>query len=179
MKSLLGIAHAIDAVNARLARIAVWAVLVSCLVSAVNAGVRYLANASSNAWLELQWYLFAVIVMLGAPLVMKVNEHVRVDVLYGRLAPRTRASIDLFGFVVFLMPAVCLLGWLSWPYVVESYVSGEVSSNAGGLVRWPFKVLLPIGCVMMAFQGISEIVKRVAFLRGRYAMDTQYERPLQ
>ncbi|HYF58792.1 MAG TPA: TRAP transporter small permease subunit [Burkholderiaceae bacterium] len=179
MKSLLGLAHAIDAINARIARVAIWAVLVAVLVSAGNAAVRYLLSDSSNAWLELQWYLFAATVMLGAPFVLKVNEHVRVDVVYSRLAPRRQAAIDLFGFLVFLLPAIVLLGWMSWPYVVESWRTGETSSNAGGLIRWPFKALVPLGCAMLAAQGVAEVVKRVAYLRGDYAMDTHYERPLQ
>jgi TRAP-type mannitol/chloroaromatic compound transport system permease small subunit len=179
MKSLLRFAHAVDWVNERLARIALWAVFLSCMVSAVNATLRYLISESSNAWLELQWYLFAVTVMLGAPFVLKVNEHVRVDVIYSRLAPRRQALVDLFGLVVFLMPAALLLAWLSWPYVLDSYLTHEMSSNSGGLLRWPFKVLIPIGFGMLSLQGIAEIIKRIAFLQGSYAMDTHYERPLQ
>lgn len=179
MKGLLRFAHAVDRLNERFAQIAVWAVFLSCMVSAVNATVRYLISESSNAWLELQWYLFAATVMLGAPLVLKVNEHVRVDVIYSRLAPKRQALVDLLGLLVFLMPAALLLAWMSWPYVWGSYVSGEISSNAGGLIRWPFKVLVPIGFVLLSAQGIAEIVKRIAFLRGDYAMDTHYERPLQ
>lgn len=179
MKSLLRFAHAVDWINERLARIALWAVFLSCMVSAVNATVRYLISESSNAWLELQWYLFAVTVMLGAPFVLKVNEHVRVDVIYSRLAPRRQALVDLFGLVLFLMPAALLLAWLSWPYVLDSYLTHEMSSNSGGLLRWPFKVLIPIGFGMLSLQGIAEIIKRIAFLQGTYAMDTHYERPLQ
>jgi TRAP-type mannitol/chloroaromatic compound transport system permease small subunit len=179
MKSLLRFAHAVDWVNERLARIALWAVFLSCMVSAINATVRYLISESSNAWLELQWYLFAATVMLGAPFVLKVNEHVRVDVIYSRLAPRRQALVDLFGLVLFLMPAALLLAWLSWPYVLDSYLTHEMSSNAGGLLRWPFKVLIPIGFGMLSLQGIAEIIKRIAFLQGTYAMDTHYERPLQ
>ena len=179
MKSLLRFAHAVDWVNERLARIALWAVFLSCMVSALNATVRYLISESSNAWLELQWYLFAVTVMLGAPFVLKVNEHVRVDVIYSRLPPRRQALIDLFGLVVFLMPAALLLAWLSWPYVLDSYLTNEMSSNSGGLLRWPFKVLIPIGFGMLSLQGIAEIIKRIAFLQGSYTMDTHYERPLQ
>lgn len=179
MKSLLRFAHAVDWINERLARIALWAVFLSCMVSAVNATLRYLISESSNAWLELQWYLFAVTVMLGAPFVLKVNEHVRVDVIYSHLAPRRQALVDLFGLVVFLMPAALLLAWLSWPYVLDSYLTHEMSSNSGGLLRWPFKVLIPIGFGMLSLQGIAEIIKRIAFLQGTYAMDTHYERPLQ
>ncbi|MEN9314965.1 MAG: hypothetical protein RIS35_1358 [Pseudomonadota bacterium] len=179
MKSLLGFAHAVDWVNARFAKLAVWAVFLSCMVSAVNATIRYLISESSNAWLELQWYLFAATVMLGAPFVLKVNEHVRVDVIYSRLGPRRQALVDLLGLIVFLMPAAVLLAFMAWPYFVDSWASGETSSNSGGLVRWPFKILVPIGFVLLSAQGLAEIVKRVAFLRGEYAMDTHYERPLQ
>jgi len=179
MSGLLKFAHGVDWLNARVSRLALWAVFLSCMVSAVNATVRYLISQSSNAWLELQWYLFAATVMLGAPFVLKVNEHVRVDVLYSRFASRRQALIDLFGLVVFLMPAAVLLAWMSWPYALESFVSGETSSNAGGLIRWPFKILVPIGFFLLTLQGLSEIVKRIAYLGGNYAMDTHYERPLQ
>jgi TRAP-type mannitol/chloroaromatic compound transport system permease small subunit len=179
MASWLRFAHAVDWVNERFAKAAVWAAFLSCMVSAINATVRYLISDSSNAWLELQWYLFAATVMVGAPFVLKVNEHVRVDVVYSRLGPRRQAWVDLLGLVLFLMPAVVLLAWMSWPYVVESYHSGETSSNAGGLIRWPFKVLVPLGFALLSAQGLAEIVKRIAFLRGVYPMDTHYERPLQ
>lgn len=179
MKPFLALAHGIDRINLVLGRIAVWAVFISCMVSAANATVRYLLDISSNAWLELQWYLFAVTVMLGASWVLKVNEHVRVDVIYGGRTGTTKAKIDLFGLVVFLMPASVLMVLMSWPWFVEAWVSGEVSGNAGGLVRWPVKALIPFGFFMLSLQGVSEIIKRVAFLRGVYQMDTQYERPLQ
>jgi TRAP-type mannitol/chloroaromatic compound transport system permease small subunit len=179
MKGWLGFARAVDWVNERVARFAVWAMFLSCMVSALNATLRYLLSESSNAWLELQWYLFAATVLLGAPFVLKVNEHVRVDILYSRLGPRRQALLDLLGLLLFLMPAAVLLVWMSWPYVVDSYVHNEMSSNSGGLVRWPFKVLVPIGFFLLSAQGFAEIIKRVAFLRGEYPMDTHYERPLQ
>ena len=179
MQGFLRISHGIDWLNEKVGRIAVWAVLVSCLVSAVNASLRYLISNSSNAWLELQWYLFGVMVLLGAPFVLRVNEHVRVDVVYSRLAPRRQAMVDLFGLVFFLMPAAVLLAWMSWPWFVDSFVNNEMSSNAGGLVRWPVKLLLPLGFGLLVLQGISEIIKRIAYLRGLISMDTNYERPLQ
>jgi len=166
MKGLLGFAHGIDWLNARVGRLAVWAVLIACMVSAVNATLRYLISNSSNAWLELQWYLFAAIVLLGAPFVLKVNEHVRVDVIYSRLSSRGQATIDLLGLIFFLMPAVCLLAWMSWPWFVDSFTHNEMSSNAGGLIRWPVKLALPVGFALLALQGVAEIIKRVAFLRG-------------
>lgn len=179
MDGLLRIARGIDWLNEKVGRLAVWAVLISCMVSAVNASLRYLISSSSNAWLELQWYLFGVMVLLGAPFVLKVNEHVRVDVIYSRLEPRRQAMIDLFGMVFFLMPAAVLLAWMSWPWFVDSFVHNEMSSNAGGLVRWPVKLLMPVGFFLLMLQGVSEIIKRVGYLRGVYTMDTHYERPLQ
>jgi TRAP-type mannitol/chloroaromatic compound transport system permease small subunit len=179
MKSLLPFAHAIDKLNNFLGKLAVWAVFVSCMVSAGNATIRYLFDSSSNAWLELQWYLFAVTVMLGTSMVLRVNEHVRVDVLYGRATGTRKAKIDLFGMIVFLLPATLLMVWMSWPWALDSYVHQEMSSNAGGLIRWPIKILVPMGFALLSLQGISEIIKRICFLQGSYQMDLQYERPLQ
>ncbi len=179
MKSLLKLAHAIDRLNERIGVLAVWAVFVSCMVSAGNAMIRYSLDTSSNAWLELQWYLFAVTVMLGASYVLKLNEHVRVDVLYGGRSGITKARIDLFGMIFFLMPGALLMVWMSWPWFVDAYVQNEMSSNAGGLVRWPIKLTMPVGFALLSLQGVSEIIKRVAFLRGEYQMDLHYERPLQ
>ena len=155
------------------------AVLAACLISAGNAVVRYAFDASSNAWLEIQWYLFGTAVMLGAGHVLARNEHVRVDLLYGMLGPRGKAWVDLFGLICFLLPVALLVAWLSWPFFIEAWRTGEMSSNAGGLVRWPAKLLLPLGFGMLALQALAEIVKRVCFLTGRYGLDMQYERPLQ
>ena len=179
MKSLLPIAHAIDKLNTHVGTLAVWAVFISCMVSAGNATIRYLFDSSSNAWLELQWYLFGVTVMLGAAVVLRLNEHVRVDVLYGRASGTRKAAIDLFGMIFFLMPAALLMIWMSWPWFLDAYVHNEMSSNAGGLVRWPVKLLVPLGFTLLSLQGISEIIKRICFLQGSYQMDLQYERPLQ
>jgi TRAP-type mannitol/chloroaromatic compound transport system permease small subunit len=118
-------------------------------------------------------------VLLGAPFVLKMNEHVRVDVIYSHLSSRGQARIDLFGLIFFLMPGALLLTWMSWPWFVDSFVTHEMSSNAGGLIRWPVKLMLPIGFGLLALQGLSEIIKRAAYLKGDYAMDLQYERPLQ
>lgn len=179
MKMLLRLAGWIDAMNTRISRLAVWMILLSCLVSAVNASVRYAFDIGSNAWLELQWYMFAGVVLLGAPYVLKMNEHVRVDILYSRLKPRTQAKLDLVCMIVFLMPGVIFLAWSAVPTVLTSYATGEMSGNAGGLIRWPVKALLPIGFGLLAIQGISEIIKRVGFLMNIHEMDTHYERPLQ
>jgi len=179
MQGLLAFAGLIDRINQRVGMLATWLVLLSCLVSAGNATIRYLLSMSSNAWLELQWYMFAGIVMLGASYTLKLNEHVRVDVLYGGLQARARAWIDLLGTIFFLMPTALLIAWMSWPMFWDSYATGEMSSNAGGLIRWPVKLLVPVGAVLLALQGLSEIIKRVGYLRGQYDMDTHYEKPLQ
>ena len=179
MSFLLSLSAFIDKINEYIGRIAVWMVLLSCLISAGNAGIRYAFDRSSNAWLEIQWYMFAAVVLLGAAYTLKLNEHVRVDVIYGRLKSRTQAWIDLLGSIFFLMPTCVMVAWMSWPLFLDSFLTGEMSSNAGGLIRWPVKILLPIGFVMLAAQGISEIIKRIGYLAGKYNMDTHYERPLQ
>lgn len=179
MKSLLVIAHAIDKFNEKVGVFAVWAMFISCMVSAGNAMIRYAFDNSSNAWLELQWYLFGATVMLGSSYVLKLNEHVRVDVIYGRLSGTRRAWIDLLGMIVFLMPGAILMVWMSTPWFLEAFTHGEMSSNAGGLIRWPVKLTVPLGFLLLSLQGLSEIIKRAAFLRGEYEMDTHYERPLQ
>lgn len=179
MNFLLRLAGWIDAMNARIGRIAVWLVLLSCLISAVNATIRYAFDMGSNAWIEMQWYMFFGMVLLGAPYVLKMNEHVRVDILYSRMKPRTQATLDLVCMIVFLMPAVTFLAYASWPLFITSYASNEMSGNAGGLIRWPVKLILPIGFALLSIQGISEIIKRIGFLMNIYDMDTHYERPLQ
>lgn len=179
MPVLLKLALAVDWLSDKLGRAAAVAVLLTALISAGNAFVRYGLDISSNAWLEIQWYLFAGIVMLGAPVVLKLNEHVRVDLVYGRLKGNGPVYVDLFGLIFFLMPVMLLLAWLSWPLLVKMYVTGEMSSNAGGLIRWPAMATLPVGFALMVLQGLSEIVKRVYYLRGQFQMDTHYEAPVQ
>jgi TRAP-type mannitol/chloroaromatic compound transport system permease small subunit len=179
MRALLKLSLAVDWVSERLGYIASVAVLLTALISAGNAFVRYVLDISSNGWLEIQWYLFAGIVMLGAPIVLKLNEHVRVDLIYGRLKGYGPVYVDLFGLIFFLMPVMALLAYLSWPLLVKMYLTHEMSNNAGGLIRWPAMAMLPLGFAMMFLQGLSEIVKRIAFLKGLYEMDTHYERPLQ
>lgn len=179
MSVLLRLALGVDWISRKLGWIASVAVLLAALISAGNAFVRYMFDISSNGWLEIQWYLFAGIVMLGAPVVLKLNEHVRVDLVYGRLPGRGPVYIDLFGLVFFLLPVMALLAWQSFPLLVKMYVTNEMSSNAGGLVRWPAMLMLPLGFGLMVLQGLSEIVKRVAYLRGEYEMDTHYEAPVQ
>ena len=179
MRILLAISRVIDAVNGKLAVIANWLVLLSCLISAGNAFSRYAFNISSNAWLEIQWYMFAAVVMLGTSYTLKRNEHVRVDIVYANVSTRRQMGIDIFGFIVFMLPATVIMAYLSWPIFYNSWHMGEISSNAGGLIRWPVKILLPIGFFLLTLQGISELIKRIAMLTGHMKADLHYERPLQ
>jgi len=179
VRALLAASRLIDSLNEKVGKIAVWCVLIAVLISAGNALSRYAFSASSNAWLEIQWYLFGGMFMLGAAHTLRVNEHVRVDIIYGNLGPRAQAWIDLLGGILFLLPAVLIIGWMSWPYFLDSLVRHEMSSNAGGLIRWPAKLLLPVGFGLLALQGVSEIIKRVGFLLGHEEMAPQYEKPLQ
>jgi TRAP-type mannitol/chloroaromatic compound transport system permease small subunit len=169
----------VDALSVRLGQLAAWLLALACAISAGNAVIRYCFNLGSNAWLEAQWYLFGAAVFLGAPALLKLNEHVRVDVIYGSRAPRTRAWIDLLGLVFVLLPVCLIAGWLSIHMVHDAYVQHEVSPSAGGLLRWPIKAVIPLGFALLALQTLAEVVKRVGYLRGRYNMDTHYERPLQ
>lgn len=169
----------VDALSVRLGQLAAWMLVLACALSAGNALIRYTFNLGSNAWLEAQWYLFGAAVFLGAPALLKLNEHVRVDVIYGSRAPRTRAWIDLLGLLLVLLPVCVITGWLSIDMVHDSYVQQEVSPSAGGLLRWPIKAMIPLGFALLGLQAVSEIIKRVGYLRGTYNMDTHYERPLQ
>ncbi len=179
MKGLLKFAHLIDFINHKASLVAACAVLAAALISALNAVIRYGFDYSSNAWLEIQWYFFAMTVMLGAGYVLKVNEHVRVDILYGKLKRNGPVYVDLFGLLVFLLPVMLMLMYMSWPLFVKMYLSNEMSSNAGGLVRWPAMLMLPLGFALLSLQAVAEVIKRVAYLRGEYTMDTHYEKPLQ
>jgi TRAP-type mannitol/chloroaromatic compound transport system permease small subunit len=179
VKSLLALARAIDALNDGFAVIAKWAVFAACFVSAANAFVRYGFDYSSNAYLEIQWYLFAACVMFGAAQVLRVNEHVRVDLLYARYPARVKVLVDLMGLTLFLLPMAVLILWLSWPMFVDQFMSGERSSNAGGLVRWPVTATIPLGLALLLLQGLAEIVKRIGWLLDVHEMDMHYERPLQ
>lgn len=165
--------------SAAAAWLATWCVLAACLVSAGNAIVRYSLDMGSNAWLEMQWYLFAVIVLFGASKTLRLNGHVRVDLLYGLLTPRGQVWLDLVCLALFLLPATVLLAGMSWTVFAESWRIGEVSSNAGGLVRWPVKLVLPLGFGLLALQGLAEMARRVAMLTGAIPLSVQYERPLQ
>ena len=171
MRSMLALARMIDAVNERVGRAVAWLVLVAVLVSTGNAISRYALSVSSNAWLEIQWYLFSAIFLLAAGYTLLHHGHVRIDILYGRYSPRTRAWIDILGALFFLMPMAVLILYLSWPVFVLSYSGQEMSGDAGGLVRWPVKVLMPLGFALLVLQGLSQIVKRIAYLRGEAPLD--------
>jgi TRAP-type mannitol/chloroaromatic compound transport system permease small subunit len=177
--AVLGYIRFIDWMSAKFGQLASWLVFLACMVSAGNAMIRYSFNIGSNAWLELQWYLFSATVFFGAPILLKLNEHVRVDVIYGGRSGKTKAIIDLFGMLCFFMPVCIVMMLLSLNFVADSYRISEMSSNAGGLLRWPVKALIPLGFGLLVLQGLSEILKRIGFLRGTYNMDTHYERPLQ
>jgi len=179
MKALLAASAAIDAVNEKLSLIADVLVFLSCLISAGNAFSRYAFSISSNAWLEIQWYMFGALVMLGASYTLKKNEHVRVDIVYSNLNTRRQIGIDIFGGILFLLPATLIMAYLSWPVFYNSWVENEISGNAGGLIRWPIKIFLPLGFALISLQGFSELIKRVAMLTGQMKADTHYERPLQ
>jgi len=179
MKPLLALSRAIDAMNERLSVLADWLVLLSCLISAGNAFSRYAFSISSNAWLEIQWYMFGALVLLGASYTLKRNEHVRVDIVYSNISTRRQIWVDIFGGVLFLLPATLILAYLSWPVFYNSWAQNEISANAGGLLRWPIKIFLPLGFALLSLQGISELIKRVAMLTGHMKADLHYERPLQ
>src|ERR671916_3531975 len=166
VSGLLGISRLIDAVNERIGKVTAWAIVIAVLVSAINAIIRKIFGVSSNAWLELQWYLFGAVFMLCAAWTLKANEHIRIDIVSNKLTKRGRDTIDLIGHLFFLFPFVALMLYLSFPYFFNSYRSGEVSSNAGGLLIWPAKGLILLGFISLAFQWLSELIKRVAIMNG-------------
>jgi TRAP-type mannitol/chloroaromatic compound transport system permease small subunit len=167
MSSLLSLSKYIDALNERIGLGISWALLLAVLICSGNAIVRYSFNISSNAWLEIQWYLFGAIFLLAASYTLRRNEHVRIDVIVGRFSKRTQAWVDVFGFLFFMLPATLLILYFAVPFAMESVRNQEVSSNAGGLIVWPAKILIPIGFLLLTLQGISELIKRVGFLMGK------------
>jgi TRAP-type mannitol/chloroaromatic compound transport system permease small subunit len=192
----------IDGITDQFGTLARWAVFLSCFISGGNAIIRFIFSNSSNGWLEIQWYMFAACVMFGAAQVLRVNEHVRVDLVYGQLSGRGKVLVDLFGFIFFLLPVISVMFWMSCQlfvgkltsgmspadstetlgvlgYLVKLVTSGEMSSNSGGLIRWPAVLTLPVGFGLVLLQGVSEIIKRIGWLTHRYEMETHYERPLQ
>ena len=166
MQLLLALSRLIDAINARIGQAASWLVLVVVLISAGNAVVRKLFNISSNGLLEIQWYLFSAIFLLAAAYTLQKNEHIRIDLLVGKLSERGQAVVDIVGTLLFLMPVCYLLISFGWPMFIDAWNSGEMSSDAGGLVRWPAFLLIPVGFALLMAQGLSELIKRVAFLQG-------------
>jgi TRAP-type mannitol/chloroaromatic compound transport system permease small subunit len=179
LSALLKFALVMDWISAQFGRVAGWAILVATLISATNAFVRYGLDFSSNAWLEIQWYLFAATVMLGAPLVLQLNEHVRVDIIYGKLKRHGPVYVDLLGLLFFLLPVMGLMLWLTFPFFLNMLRTGEMSGNIGGLIRWPAALMMPLGFGAMFLQGVAEIIKRIAYLRGLIEMETHYEKPVQ
>ena len=166
MHALLSFARIIDSINEKVGKSAAWLILIAVIVSTVNALIRYTFSIGSNAWLELQWYLFAGTFLLCAPWTLKCNEHIRIDVVTGRFSPRVHAYIDIVGGLFFLIPVCLVILWSAFPFAWESIITAENSSNAGGLIVWPAKVLIPIAFTLLLLQGVSEVIKRFAFLQG-------------
>ena len=166
MSSLLSLSRLIDRLNERVGHAFYWLVLITVLISATNAIVRKVFNYSSNGLLEIQWYFFSAIFLLLAGYTLLRNEHVRIDVISSRLSKRAQTWIDILGTLFFLLPMAILLMWLSWPVFVDAYQRNEVSTNAGGLIIWPARLLVPVGFFLLVAQGMSELIKRIAFLRG-------------
>lgn len=166
MQFLFRVSRLIDALNAAVGRAVYWLVLAAVLISSGNAISRYSLNLSSNAWLEIQWYLFSAIFLLCAGYTLLRNEHIRIDIISGHLSRRAQAWIDVIGGVFFLLPMAAFILWLSWPMFWESWVRNEISANAGGLIVWPVKILVPIGFLLLTLQGIAELIKRIAYLQG-------------
>jgi TRAP-type mannitol/chloroaromatic compound transport system permease small subunit len=166
MSFFLSLSQSIDALNERIGLAVSWALLAAVLICAGNALIRYSLNISSNAWLEIQWYLFGAIFLLASSYTLKRNEHVRIDVIVGRFSKRTQVWIDVAGFLLFLLPATVLILYFALPFAFESVRSQEMSSNAGGLIVWPAKVLIPVGFLLLTLQGLSELIKRIGFLKG-------------
>ena len=173
MRGLLKFSNAVDWLNAQVGKWVIWLILASTVISAVNAVVRKAFNMSSNAYLEVQWYLFAGAFLLAAGYTLLHGEHVKIDVISSRFEKRKQIWIDVFGFVFFLLPVCAVILYYGIPFFLQGYRSGEYSSNAGGLIRWPVYILLPIGFTLLLLQGLSELVKRIAFLKGLIPDPTQ------
>lgn len=166
MQALLALSRGIDRVTEFIGKAVMWLILLAVLVSAGNAISRKFLNLSSNAWLELQWYLFGAAFMGAAAYTLQQNEHIRIDVFYGSRTRRTQHWIDLFGHVFFLLPFVALMVWYLWPYTMQAWRSGQISTNSGGLIIWPARAILLAGFVLLVFQAFAEIIKKIAIMRG-------------
>ncbi len=175
MNALLALSRGIDRLNEAIGKIVMWAILVAILISAANALVRKIFNTSSNAWLEAQWYLFGAAFLLAAAYTLKQNEHIRIDIVYGIFTRRVQHWIDLVGHTLFLLPFSLLMVYYLWPYTMKSIRSGEYSSNAGGLIIWPAKALLLVGFILLTIQAISEIIKKIAVMRGDIEDPTPFQ----
>jgi TRAP-type mannitol/chloroaromatic compound transport system permease small subunit len=178
VNALLAFSRAVDALNDRIGKAASWLILIVVVISAGNAVVRYAIDWSNNGLLEIQWYLFSAVFLLMAGYVLKRNEHIRIDILTGRTSARTQNWIDVFGFVVFLIPFVAMTLWLSWPVFTLAWNTGEMSANPGGLIRWPARLLMPVGFFLLLLQGLSELIKRLAFLSGNGRNPLEKEKKL-
>jgi TRAP-type mannitol/chloroaromatic compound transport system permease small subunit len=177
MKVWLHLSARIDAANEWIGRVAGWLGLLSVIICTVNAIFRYAFNMSSNAWLEIQWYLNAAMFLLVAAWALKRNDHVRIDVIGGRLPRKVQAWIDILGGLFALLPASLIIAWYSWPSLLNSYLISEYSSDPGGLIRWPVRLLIPVAFGLLALQGVSEIIKKVAFLRGLIPFPGEHVKP--
>ena len=176
MEALLKFCSLVDRLNERIGRWAAWFGLLAVIVCTANATVRYSLNVSSNAWLELQWYFNSVMFLLVAAWALRRNDHVRIDVIAGKLPLRAQAWIDIFGGLFMLLPTAVIIGWYSWPSLVSSFAIDEHSSDPGGLLRWPIRLLIPVAFALLALQGISEVIKRIAFLKGRIPYPAEHQR---
>lgn len=179
MRRLLQFSDSVDAMSEQIGQALKWLVLLSSMISAGTALVRYGLHTGSNAWLEIQWYMFGAMFLLGAGYAVKHNEHVRVDIFFSKMSPRTQAWVDVVGGILFLMPTAIIIAWMAVPMVVNSYRISEYSNDPGGLLRWPIKICIPIGFALLAVQGIADIIKKTAIARGLRAPDKLYERPVQ
>ncbi len=166
MKPLLALSRLIDSLNEHIGRWLYWLVLADVVISSGNAVVRYAFNRSSNAGLEIQWYLFSAVFLLLAAYTLLHHQHVRIDIVLGLFSKRVQTWIEIFGTLFFLLPMSIAIMWMSWPVFVDAYESHEMSVNAGGLIIWPARLIVPVGFFLLVIQGISELIKRVAFLRG-------------
>jgi TRAP-type mannitol/chloroaromatic compound transport system permease small subunit len=166
MSFLLTLSRLIDALTERIGKLAMWFILATTMISAGNAIVRKIFDTSSNAFLEIQWYLFAAVFMLGSGYAFLRNAHVRIDFISSKFSARGRNWVDVIGIIVFVFPLCYMMATLGWPLFMNAYESGEMSSNAGGLIRWPVYALIPAGFALLALQSVSELIKRIAFLIG-------------
>lgn len=167
MGALLALSRGIDRMTTAVGRTVAWLILTAILVSAGNAVIRKVFDQSSNAWLEMQWWMFGAVFLLAAPWTLRSNEHVRIDVLSSRVPQRLRNAIDVIGHTLFLLPVAAVVLVTSWPFFVRAFIQNEQSSNAGGLPQWPAKFLIPLAFALLLIQGISELIKRVAIIRGQ------------